>query len=280
MDYVVEVFYSSGQGFSCLFNNHLFAEINGYAGSLQRFYCNAFFIRGKNSVSFDMKIIDENQPPPAPGIKIAIRRHTVFGDVGTLLFEKEFTPSDGIINRDKKTITYSIVFENPITQDFSDILYGTPVCNDTRESFLANYQAMQTFSRDVYRYFQSDNISKIMELSERRIRDDVLSGAKNERELSEEYRSVLVAVQEEKLGYAISSPDQYIFLPTCGGRLWRVAVMKEEDSARKIMDDVWSLPHALPSFDYELIQSASDGGLSQLLPSYIALMNGKFAIVR
>jgi hypothetical protein len=280
MDYVIEVFYSAGQRFLCLFNNHLFADINGYAGSIQRFYCNAFFIKGKNTVSFEWHIPDENQTAQAPGIKMAIRRHNSFLDDGTLLFEKEFTPADYILNREKSTIRYGIAFENPIAQDFSDILYGTPVCNDTREVFLANYRMMREFGQDIYMCFKNDKLAKIVELSQRRIMDDAVAGSKSRMTQLEEYRSALLDIQREKLGYELISSEQFIFLPTCGGRLWRVAVMKDAGVAQKIMDEVWSLPHALTFFDYELIQGTSDGGLSQQLPSYIALMDGKFAIVR
>ena len=210
-------------------------------------------------------------------------RATDFGGPGETgekgaLAEKKFLAEDAV---DKNGVReYILTFKNPSSIDNSELFTQAAHCNDTPERFAEYYPQMREFAAEAHKNLATERIGKIIDVAGPLLnameQTEGFSLSKAEADLEK----TLKDISGEGLGYELKTPDQFVFLPTCRGRLWLVGVMDNPEAAQKIMEEVKHKPAALPAYDHQLAAGKSSGGLSRILPLYIAFIDGKWAIVR
>lgn len=288
MPYHLRIDYNDGTPFRCFFNNFLYAAIPAYTNSFHKFFCSAFFIKGENSLTLAWGPIpgdpdwnpDNISVGTMPTFIVSLNRFPDYNSDDEVIFEKTLTEKD-IIKVDGVAIpACKLRFDNPSNVDFSSLLYSTPRCNESEEAISVKLPLMRQFCRDMYVSVLSSNVGKVINASQVRLKDDSAADGMPMRDMVEEYTQALGNIANEGLAYTVNDNEQFVLLPTCEGRLWRMVVVRNIEYAEELMKQVAMLSHALPSFDCELFQSKADEGMFLNLPSYIAEVDGKFCIVR
>jgi hypothetical protein len=288
MIYIIDIFYSAGTPFRAFFNNHLFANIAAYERSAVRFPCHPYFIKGINTITISWGEIpidntgNNSQKSVENGPEFAVRLRTKndWADDGRILFEKEMSPEYIAKYKGNKIPAYIISFANPSKVAFDNLFFESVVCNNTEDEFQVYLNRMRTFSSAIYESILRGSQQKILDSAKTAISDGSLAAGISKEVFLSQFRDILQEISHDGIGYSVSSPRQFIFLPTCGGRLWRAGFMQDEDKAQKIISETSNKPHALIKYDKDLIQSKPDGGLSQKIPLFLAFPDGQCEIVR
>lgn len=288
MIYLVDIFYSAGSPFRAFFNNHLFADVPAYERSAVRLPCHPFFVKGNNTITIawgeipvdntgkDIEEFLEN----GPEFIVQLRAKTDWGDDGRILWTREMSSKDITKYKGKKIPAYMVTFENPTTIAFDSLLTESVICNETKEEFTKYFIKMREFSSYIYRCLLEGAHNEVLKRSKTAIKDGALAFGKSEADFLSGYRTALEEIRADGLGYKLNSLDQFVFLPTCGGRLWLVGFMHEEKSAQEAIAETCMRPHAIIRYDKDLIHGEHSGGLSQKIPIFIGFPNGECEIVR
>ena len=257
------------------------------------FDCTGFLRKGENTVTiYGAPLVLEKDVEYDPPINDETVIFTVevraaelggAGETGEkgVLAEKSFTVKDVVNSGNSlRECVYTLTFENPSEIDNSAFFSQSVRCNDTPARFVEYYPQMREFAVEVHKNLAAGRIGKIIDAAEPLLKAFAQAQGVSLAKAEDGLEEALEDISDEGLAYELKTPDQFVFLPTCQGRLWRVGVMDSPEAARLIMEEVKDKPAALPAYDYELAAGKSSSGLSRILPLYIALIDGKWAIVR
>lgn len=272
--------------FQAFFNNYLFAENTGGTSFSNGFIANDFFVKGENTVTFIAKpAVAEpntqyNPPLNEDTVVFTVGVSSRKGNAGewTTHVSKEFVAREGKKKGDM--LLFSLSFDNPSALDNTALLTESPRCNDTPERFAEYHPKMRAFAEEMYTAVKRRNTRAVIAASSRLISDDAKNSGDSPEKITAMVTEAVKDIGSSGLEYTLESPDQFVFLPTCEGRLWRVGVMKTPEDGKKMMEEVRYLPHAIRRYDYQLFNGKRDGGLARILPVMIAFPDGKCRIVR
>lgn len=284
MLYRVKIDYDGGTPFKALLNNHIFADVNGWSsGSVRLPDASLFLGKDKSVVSIlwgeeqeeAAWTIDGGKRPP--WVRLEVLRQKDDLAESEVVLKREFKPEE---HKSEDGSSYLAEFAHEDARDFSAILYEVPICNASPEDWAENRAKMLKLAISAYNKMVNEDPGGIVSKSKRKLSDSALVYRHANGEEKSRYAEMLKgAARRLTPQYSLRNEDQIVFLPSCGGRLWRAVVMHDPVRGRDLTARTCFLPHALPDYNFELISMAA-GIMRVSIPSYLANVDGSFEIVR
>lgn len=193
---------------------------------------------------------------------------------------KDFNNFDALMQNGLRVPAYEFSFHYDGAVPVITALNLAEVCNASEKEAEANIAALRRFAWGLYKDIKAGNVERIIAKSQLRLQADAAATGKGLAEMRAEYREALKAIHKDGLDYKADGPENLAFLPSAGGRLWHIVVLKSPEAAARIMEEVKMLPEATAEYDYELFTGKRDGGLARILPSHAAKVEGGFVLAQ
>lgn len=270
--YRVRVSYSGSGTCAAYMNGLPFAYIEAGRSGFASGEAELLFVAGDNTVEIDWLKSEslEEESGEKRFIDVSLARTSIFGHNETLWVKR-------LTQEEPDSQTSRLVFKNPASIDFSDLLQRSEVCNASREEWENNHKEMVKFVRKLL----SAGSSTVTDAAAVYWTDEATAHGTFAGLEKKSFKRAIDDLKSSGFRHKAESDDQFVFLPGCGGRVWKVVVMDSPEAGRKLMEKLAMLPRAAALYDHELFDGAkTDEGFRISVPVFIAKKEGKFVIVR
>ncbi len=285
-DYIIGCSYDGLKGFRLFINDHIFFDAPGAISSDMNFIVTPFLRAGKNIIRViggSMALSHELEGEKIPNMDITLRKIEYFGDNSNILKKytlKQEDDTGDITEEDgRQVLEWSI--DNESDYNYEERFSTFQICNENEDIFKEYYlKKMREFARAMYAAIAGGTVAPIVENSTVKLEDDSLRGYGDFVAVKSIYEDALKNIASKRPMCTVKDERQFIFSPSCSGKLWRVGIMSTAQRGMALQDAVSMLPAALPRFDSELFATAWKEKHTTFLPTYIAFVNDQCSIVR
>lgn len=282
-DYVFNFEYTGGKAFHALLNGHIFMDAPGYVSGMQTFFCATFLVSGENTlriVGGKMSAKGELEGKNLPEMDICLACITSFSDNAVIPLQTFSVSNDTVEKDDSERESCDITFSSPANYDCTKRFSSFVKLNADEEMINNELRKMKQFAYTLYTSLLDENFDYIAKKSHIKIDDMLEFSELTHHDMKIAYIRSLRKIKDQGMGCIIESEDQFVFCPSCDGKIWKIGVMNSSEQAKSIQDAIKMLPAALPPFEYELFQSRLMNNSGIKIPLYIALSDENYCIVR
>lgn len=288
LDYLLRVEYLGENPFHALLNGHIFMETTGFVSSSQAILAAPFFVEGENClriVGGKMSSKGELEGIKLPNMEISISKITSLeGETETQIENFTFNNADGsnadVVTDDDDRESCEILFSSPSKIDNTSFFNDCTKVNAEEDLLDVELQKMQKIAAELHSEFTKSEYDPILEKSRIRILNDAERMEWSYAEIKNLNLNTLQKIKKRGIAYSLESDKQFVFCPSCDGKIWRIGVMESPRAAQELQEAIKMLPAALPPFEYELFQSKFTNNSATCMRTYIASIDGVYSIVR